>query len=285
MSKQKHHIERNSVQETLMIPLYVRKRCTDVFPDLYSDPEAVRLVEELDYDFLVMERKLGSGIAQFGLLEVAQRLYNLQWEIRDYLKAHPKAAVVNLGCGLDTSFAMTDNGFCRGYNFDMPDVIETRNVLLPPRDREQNVACDLNDFTWFDHVDASKGAVFIAAGVFYYFKKEEIKTLLCAMAKRFPGAVIAFDACNAMGVKGMMKTIVKDTAGIRDVSANFSLKDASKELPSWSRDFASVTRKSYMRGYRDINPQISVLFRLLNWVCDHVVNMDIVRIAFRERTA
>ena len=28
--------------------------------------------------------------------------------------------------------------------------------------------------------------------------------------------------------------------------------------------------------------RIRPLFRVLNWMCDHVVNMDIVRIAFRE---
>ena len=282
MEEKRMRIEKNSVQETLMIPLFARKICSERYPELYHDPDSIRLVKTLDYDFSEMEKKAQKMVFNFGALEVAQRLYGLQWEIKDYLKAHPEAAVVNLGCGLDTSFYMTDNGTGHGYNFDMPDVIETRNVLMPPRDREQNFACDLNDFSWFDHIDSSKGAVFMASGVFYYFKKEEIKALLCAMAKRFPGAVIAFDACNAMGVKGMMKTIVKDTAGIQDVSANFSLKDASKELPAWSADFALVTRKSFMRGYRDINPVIPGLFRLLNWMCDHVVNMDIVRVAFKE---
>lgn len=113
----------------------------------------------------------------FGALEVAQRLYDLRCEVEDYLKEYPKAAVVNLGCGLDDTFSKVDNGKCRGYNLYFPDVIKVRNELLPAGDREKNIACDLNDYSWMDAVDASNGAVFFAAGVFYYFKTEAVKRL------------------------------------------------------------------------------------------------------------
>ena len=35
-----YHIEKNTVQETLIIPLYGRKVCSEHFPDLFKDPEA-----------------------------------------------------------------------------------------------------------------------------------------------------------------------------------------------------------------------------------------------------
>ena len=111
--------------------------------------------------------------------------------------------VVNLGCGLDDTFSKVDNGFCSGYNLDFPDVIAVRNELLPAGEREQNIACDLNDYAWMDAIDASQGAVFFAAGVFYYFKIEDVKRLFSAMAERFPGAVLAFDSCNERGAKLM----------------------------------------------------------------------------------
>lgn len=91
--------------------------------------------------------------------------------MKDYLKDYPDAAVVNMGCGLDDTFRKCDNGKCKGYNIDMPDVIETRNALLPAGERETNIAHDLNDFAWMDLIDASGGAVFFASGVFYYLKK------------------------------------------------------------------------------------------------------------------
>ena len=36
----KYRIERNTVQETLVIPLYARKMCSQLFPSLYQDRTA-----------------------------------------------------------------------------------------------------------------------------------------------------------------------------------------------------------------------------------------------------
>lgn len=38
-----YKIEKNTVQETLIIPLYARKMCTELYPNLYRDETAVRL--------------------------------------------------------------------------------------------------------------------------------------------------------------------------------------------------------------------------------------------------
>ena len=44
----------------------------------------------------------------------------MAFEVREYLRAHPRAAVVNLGCGLDSTGRACDNGQCRIYNIDLP---------------------------------------------------------------------------------------------------------------------------------------------------------------------
>ena len=76
---------------------------------------------------------------RFGSLEVAMRQNDLAFEVRDYLRNHPKAAVVNLGCGLDGTGRSCDNGSCNIYNLDFPDVIAVRNELLPAGEREENI--------------------------------------------------------------------------------------------------------------------------------------------------
>ena len=274
----KYHIEKNTVQETLVIPLFGRLVCSERFPELFSDPAAKRICDSLDYDFAEKREKMESPAGLFGALEVAQRQYDLRCEVEAYLKECPEAAVVNLGCGLDDTFSKVDNGRCRGYNLDFADVITVRNELLPAGEREINLACDLNDFTWMDSIDTENGAVFYAAGVFYYFKTEDVKLLFAAMAERFPGAVLVFDSCNERGAKLMRKTWLKE-AGITDVSAFFSLEN-EKELESWSDHLAAVTAKSYMRGYRDIYKDVGLFHKLMIRFCDSLVKMKIVKIIF-----
>ncbi len=276
----KYHIEKNTVQETLIIPLFGRLVCSERFPELFSDPEARRICDALDYDFAEKRQKMESPAGLFGALEVAQRQYDLRCEVEAYLKEHPRAAVVNLGCGLDDTFHKCDNGFCRGYNIDFPDVIAVRNQLLPAAERETNLACDLNDYSWMDRIDGSDGAVFFAAGVFYYFKTEAVRQLFDTMARRFPGGALAFDSCNQRGAKLMRKTWLKE-AGITDVGAYFSLEDEGA-LHDWSDRFANLTAKSYMRGYRDIYRNVGLFHKLMIRFCDSLVKMKIVKIEFME---
>ena len=141
----KYKIEKNTVQETLILPLYSRKLCSELYPNLYRDETAVRLIDQIDYDFSEAEKNSRSLMQRFGALEVAMRQNDLAWEVLAYLKTHPCAAVVNLGCGLDNTGRACDNGRCKIYNLDFPDVIALRQQLLPAGGREQNIPCDLKD--------------------------------------------------------------------------------------------------------------------------------------------
>ena len=275
----KHKIEKNTVQETLIIPLFARKVCSELYPNLYRDETSIRLIDEIDYDFSEAERKSRSLMQRFGALEVAMRQNDLAWEARDYLKSHPTAAVVNLGCGLDSTGRACDNGSCKIYNLDFPDVIAVRNKLLPAGEREENIPCNLNDTAWFSKIDASGGAVFFASGVFYYFLTEQVKALVQAMAGAFPGGVLVFDAANRTAVKMIAKTWLK-SAKIKDVGAYFAVSNAPKEIGAWDSRL-QVTSRGYMLGYNDLrDPSVSGFFRFLAKVGDRGMKMQIVKIEF-----
>lgn len=156
----KYHIERNTVQETLIIPLYARKKCSELFPNLYHDDTSASVLENIDYDFSLLEEKYQGKMKTFGFLEVAMRQNDIAWEIKDYLNSHPYASVVNLGCGLDDTGRRIDNGLCKIYNIDFKDVIELRDKLLPSSEREKNLSFDLNDINWFKEIDSKNGVVF-----------------------------------------------------------------------------------------------------------------------------
>ena len=278
---EKVHIEKNTVQETLVIPLYGRRLCTERFPDLFQDRKAVELIERLDYDFSLLERQSQSWSHQFGALEVAMRENDLMIEMGDYLAAHPRATLVNLGCGLDQTAENIDNGLCRIVNIDLPDVIAVRDELLPGSGRIRNIGCDLNDTAWFEEIDGADGVCFMAAGVFYYFKTEDIRRLFTAMAKRFPGARLVFDPAGRRAVKLMLKTWVKE-AGITGIEDYFSVDSLDRDL-SWMEN-AEVSGRGYMLGYNDLrDPSVPASFRLMAKLGDGFMKMRIIRMDFREK--
>ena len=275
----KYPIQKNTVQETLIIPLYGRKMCSEKYPGLFRDENALRLMEQIDYDFSELEKNSRSVMHQFGFLEAAMRQNDLAWEVRDYLKTHPNAAVVNLGCGLDSTGRSCDNGSCKIYNLDLPDVIAVRNELLPAGEREENIPCDLNNTEWFRKIDSSNGAVFFASGVFYYFLTEQVKALVQKMADAFPSGVLVFDAANRTAVKMIAKTWFK-SAKIKDVGAYFAVSDAKSKLSLWDSRL-QVSGRGYMLGYNDLkDPSVSGFFRFLARVGDGMMKMQIVKVRF-----
>lgn len=276
--EKKYQIQKNSVQETLIIPLCGRKLAMDMYPDLFHDQQCQRLFEHIDYHY----ESQGHIKEKVGALMSATRQYDMVCVCREYLKSHPKACVVNLGCGLDTTFRQVDNGQAKGYNIDFPDVIDIRNELLPACKRESNLAFDIMDFGWFKAIDYCQedGIVFFASGVFYYFKEEDVKRLFCAMASYFSGGKLAFDATNARGLKNMAKTWLKPSQ-MKNIGVYLSIED-EKELYRWSPQFQKVVRKGYMTGYRPLDSRFGMIINLAFWLIDHMKLCQMIEITFQS---
>ena len=276
---EKLHIERNTIQETLIIPLYARRLCTKLYPTLFSDPAASALIERLDYDFSEIEKQSHRLMQRFGALEIAMRQIDLAEEIKDYLQTHPKAAVVNLGCGLDQTGENCDNGTCRIYNLDMPDVIAVRNRLIPPADRVRNIPWDLTDPQWFSQIDGGEGAVFFASGVMCYLKIADAERLFNAMALAFPGGRLVFDTFGKTALKIMLKTFIKE-AGIQNIDGFFYVGKLETDIAPWMKN-ADISYKDYMFGYQDLHlPCVPGSFRTLARIGDKWLKMKILRLDF-----
>lgn len=276
---EKIKIEAGTVQETLLIPLYGRKRAMDQYPENFRDRDCQALFEQVEF---TEPDNMRGILGKIGSIMAATRQYDMAAVCRAYLKEHPRACVVNLGCGLDTTFRQVDNGQAKGYNLDFPDAINARNELLGEREREYNIACDLNDLSWFEQIDfrPEDGAVFFASGVFYYFKTVEVQRLFTAMAEHFKGAKLTFDATKQKGLKSMLKTWLKGFE-MKDIGVYFSVDDTA-ELCSWSENIVSAVSNGYLSGYRPLDKRYgfitNLVFRHLDrsGMCQ-VIEMDFAR--------
>ncbi len=276
--EKKIHIEKGSVRETLIVPLYGRKMCTEKFPDLYTDSSAKTLCDSLDYDFSEQESKKDTFFYEFGALEAAMRQLDIMWEINGYLKKYPYSAVVNLGCGLDQTGKACDNGLCQIINVDFPDIISIREQLAPIGEREKNISCDIKDYSWMDKVDGTNGVIFFAAGVFHYFRTEEVRALVLELSKRYQGGCLVFDTVGKIGLKLMMSKSLKNM-GIEDIDGFFYVNNPSVDL-NWS-DKIKISSRGYMLGYYDMkNNGINFLHRFFAKIGDRRMKMSVNRMDF-----
>ena len=127
--------------------------------------------------------------------------------------------------------------------------------------------------------DPEDGTVLFAAGVFYYFQAEAVRTMVAAMSRRFPGGRLVFDAAGKTAVKLMLKTWVKQ-ADIQDVGAYFSVAHAKEELVRWAENL-KVSSRGYMQGYEKLEGfGIKPVHRLLAKIADGPLHLQIVGIDF-----
>lgn len=153
------------------------------------DPWAVTLFDTISYDY----RKFGKPNQSHGLRAVA-----FDGAARTYLQTHPKAAVVALAEGLQTSFQRLDRYGVADeliwYSVDLPPVMALRAQLLPSDDRIVDLAMSALDFGWLDRVEATDGAFITAEGLLMYLQPEDARQLIAECAKRFPGGQMIFDS-------------------------------------------------------------------------------------------
>ena len=153
------------------------------------DPWAVSLLDTIEYDYL----KFGHPNQSFGLRAVAFDTATSQ-----YLRAHPKAPVVALAEGLQTSFWRLDRtglvDQSSWYSIDLPPVMDLRGELLPADERIVQLAQSALDRSWLDRIDASDGVFITAEGLLMYLEPTDALGLIAECAARFPGGQMMFDS-------------------------------------------------------------------------------------------
>jgi O-methyltransferase involved in polyketide biosynthesis len=191
----------NDVEKTLLIPLYIRALESQRPGGLIKDERAEALVRRLDSESL---RKTAALTEDTGRAVIILKGREIDRIARDFMARRPNAAVVHIGCGLDTRFERVDDGRVEWYDLDLPDVIALRRKLVGGEvARRQYLACSVLESGWMETVGAKgkRPFLFLAEGVFIYFEEAQVKSLVLALRERFPGAELAFDDFSPFQVR------------------------------------------------------------------------------------
>jgi len=230
-------IDTATIQSTMVGPLWARATFSQRYPHILEDPEAADVFDkvvknhpEAKDDFAAMEQLVDEFLGLF--LVVRARVFDDT--IVEYLVSNPEASLVNLGCGLDTTFARVDNDRMLWYDLDLPDAIRYRTSIIAESPRSKCIPKSVFDLSWFEDIDfkPDRGAFFIAGGLFSYFSEDSLISLCDSMAERFPGAELIFDAGSRIGNMFVNRRFRK--YGIRGVKLQFDLGDPTKQLSKWS---------------------------------------------------
>ncbi|MFX1275856.1 MAG: class I SAM-dependent methyltransferase [Promethearchaeota archaeon] len=228
-------ILRDSIQETMLGPLWARATYSKLYPDLLNDKKAIEIIDKLDYDFSYVKEFLTGkdGTNIFRSLGLLARAKNFDIALLKFMEDRPETTVVNIGAGLDTTFSRVDNGAIKWYDLDLPDAIEFRKQFLPEGPRNKCIEKSVFDESWYEEIkwEKKKGIFFIVGGLVYYFKEQELKKLFSTMARHFQEGEIIFDVVSKVAMR-KFNSIAKKLG--KDEALYFSVKNPEKLFPIWS---------------------------------------------------
>ncbi len=220
-------VELGDIQRTLFMPVWARAIETRKKNPVLFDKSALEIIESVDFDFEIMDNNIPE-ISQISWIARCKR-YDLV--IEDFIRRYPHGTIVNIGCGLDTTYERINNSSVLWYDLDLPDVIDLKRKFVNETGNRIFLSCSFSDTEWFDQIRIIEKVLFISAGVFVYFEETEIKDFILNVADRFNDSEMFFDVTSPKGVEIANQVIHK--SGIAPGSFfKWGLKDKAI-IPSW----------------------------------------------------
>lgn len=263
-------IELGSVQETLLLPLWGRAVESQKRKPLLVDHKAVSIINSIPYDFA----RISKNIRPLSRLSWIARSIYFDNKIKAFIDNYTEATIVNVGCGLDTTFDRVDNGKIRWIDLDLPDTIELRKKYIPETDRVKFVSKSVFDTSWYDAVERKNHVMLLIAGVLYYFDESDVKRLFGDFHAFLPGVEIVFDYASELGIKLSNKQVLEK--GGMDESAFLKWGiDNILEMEKWDSNIKVLDN---MPMYKEHRKHYSVFRRIGLAMADRMGIMSLAHV-------
>ena len=184
----------DSVNRTLYIPLY-GKAAVSRKGILLHDPK----VEEIwaEAGFLLKGKAKSKWLTYYMGMRAA--VFD-QW-LAAQMEKLPGAAVIHIGCGLDSRVCRMGTGGHAWYDVDFPEVIGERRKYYKESTEYHMLGADVRDMAWLDAIPGGTDAIAVMEGVSMYLRREELLGLLASLAERFGRVALLMDCYTVFAAK------------------------------------------------------------------------------------
>ncbi len=260
----------SGVPDTLFIPLMARIYISKRFPEYFYDEKALSL------ETVIPQNVITEKSSEYAMMGSASRAVNMDKIVSEFVLKNEKSNVVCIGCGFET-MAFRLSSLCdkaHFYQVDFPFVIENREMVLGILPNETFVSGNANELDFSQHMDCTVPTIFVVAGVFQYFKEQEVLALIAKLQKQFSGAEILFDITDEFGIKYVNKYVQK--TGNKDAMMYFFINDP-KEFAKQA-DIKFISANGFYGGVsKELRKKLNFYTKIATQIADRKMHAMILR--------
>ena len=199
----------DSVNKTLYIPLsgksYVSKRGI-----ILHDPKAEEIWTAEGFPLK------GKAASKWLSFYMGMRAAVFDSWVKNAQSAMPDAAVLHLGCGMDSRVLRVgiQNGIW--YDVDFPDVIAERKKYYEESEHYKMLDADVRDAAFLSQI-GGKRAIVVMEGISMYLKPEELLLLLGQLCGRFDELCLLVDCYTEFAAKASKVRNPINEVGVTEV--------------------------------------------------------------------
>ena len=226
----------HSINKTLYIPLYgksyVSKR------GLFLDDKKAEEIWEAE-GFALRGRSRSKWLAYY--MGIRTAVFD-EW-VKKQMIAAPDAAVIHIGCGMDSRAIRVGAENHKWYDLDFPEVIEERKHYFTETDDYKMIAGDARACDWLRAITDNRSAIAVMEGVSMYLTVKEMQNLADSLCSHFESVVLLVDAYTFFAAKmSKRRNPVKDV-GVTEVYGIDTPQDYQSEKLAFVKEYTMTPQK------------------------------------------
>lgn len=263
----------NDISNTALVTLKCHVQDAEQEGAVLNDQSAFKAFEYLDAVLDQQGRRILHNRLKGNLVRhTATRARKYDEYAVHFLREHPTATIVNIGCGLDHRFERIDNGQCVFYDLDLPDLMEIKKNIFPANERYRQLANSVFDLQWIRRIDGAP-LLLLAEGVLMFCAEKDVKALFEALHMKVPGCNMVFEVFSSKWLRGWKKIMVdfklrRQLKFGKYASFQFGIED-SDDIERWSEHYKLIDEWSYVDV---IKPNAGDGLRKIQWTVHYKIN-------------
>ena len=199
----------DSVNKTLYIPLY-GKAYVSRKGILLHDPKAEEIWAA--ESFPLKGRSRSKWLCYY--MGIRAAVFD-RW-LKEKMEEDPTAAVLHIGCGMDSRCLRVPSHGRKWFDLDFPHVIRERQRYFRETEHYQMLGGDLKDPQWLGQLPCGN-AIVIMEGVSMYLRPEELRQALAEISSHFEHVKVLIDCYTTFAAKASQYKNPVNDVGVTQV--------------------------------------------------------------------